>query len=92
MKEQVLGGNMHGFNLIMAGSDDSWMSVKEAAQYLGKSTHWLYQNRERLKLPAVAIGGTYRFEKAALARWISDNQQVKKATKVTERPSLKVTL
>lgn len=83
---------MRSFSLLMAGSSDSWMSVKEAAQYLGKSTHWLYQNRERLKLPAVAIGGTYRFEKTALDRWICDNLQVKKATKATERPTLKVTL
>ena len=36
---------MYTFNLHMAGSD-SWMSVKEAATYLGKSAHWLYQNRE----------------------------------------------
>ena len=58
---------MYTFNLHMAGSD-SWMSVKEAATYLGKSAHWLYQNRERLQIPCSVIGGTLRFEKS---RWMT---------------------
>ena len=83
---------MHSSSLIMAGSSDSWMSVREAAQYLGKSAHWLYQNRERLGIPAVAIGGTYRFEKSQLDRWISDNSRVNQFGRNGNKTFLKVTL
>ena len=83
---------MYSSNLIMAGSSDSWMSVREAAQYLGKSSHWLYQNRERLEIPAVAIGGTYRFEKSQLDRWISGNSRASQVRRTGNKPILKVTL
>jgi excisionase family DNA binding protein len=65
---------MYVFKLQMAGSD-SWLSVKEAATYLGKSPHWLYQNRERLQIPCTAVGGTLRFEKSKLDDWISNHSQ-----------------
>jgi excisionase family DNA binding protein len=67
---------MYTFNLHMAGSD-SWMSVKEAATYLGKSAHWLYQNRERLQIPCSVIGGTLRFEKSRLDDWIENRSQTR---------------
>lgn len=67
---------MYTFNLRMAGSD-SWMNVKEAASYLGKSTHWLYQNRERLEVPCTVIGGTLRFEKSRLDDWIRNRSQTR---------------
>lgn len=65
---------MYTFNLQMAGSD-TWMDVKEAARYLGKSAHWLYQNRERLEVPCTMIGGTLRFEKTQLDEWIRIRSQ-----------------
>ena len=68
---------MYTFNLHMAGSD-SWMSVKEAATYLGKSAHWLYQNRERLQIPCSVIGGTLRFEKSRLDDWIGNRSQTRR--------------
>ena len=67
---------MYTFNLHMAGSD-SWMSVKEAATYLGKSPHWLYQNRERLQIPCTVIGGSLRFEKSQLDDWIRNRSQTR---------------
>ena len=67
---------MYKFNLHMAGSD-SWMSVKEAATYLGKSPHWLYQNRERLQIPCTVIGGSLRFEKTQLDDWIRNRSQTR---------------
>lgn len=66
---------MYIFKLHMAGSD-SWMSVKEAATYLGKSPHWLYQNRERLQIPCTVVGGTLRFEKSKLDEWIFNHSQI----------------
>ena len=82
---------MYTFNLHMAGSD-SWMSVKEAATYLGKSAHWLYQNRERLQIPCTPVGGTLRFEKSQLDDWLSTCGQGKLPKLVSNKPIVKVTL
>lgn len=82
---------MYTFNLHMAGSD-SWMSVKEAATYLGKSPHWLYQNRERLQIPCTAVGGTLRFEKSRLNDWISNRSQIQPSRLTSQQSMTKVSL
>lgn len=82
---------MYTFNLHMAGID-SWMSVKEAATYLGKSPHWLYQNRERLQIPCTAVGGTLRFEKSRIDEWISSRSQIQPRRLVKQQSVTKVSL
>jgi len=82
---------MYTFNLHMAGID-SWMSVKEAATYLGKSPHWLYQNRERLQIPCTAVGGTLRFEKSRMDDWISSRSQIQPGRLVKQQSVTKVSL
>lgn len=82
---------MYTFNLQMAGSD-SWMTVKEASTYLGKSAHWLYQNRERLQIPCTPVGGTLRFEKSQLDEWLSTCGQGKLAKLVSNKPIVRVAL
>ena len=56
---------METFSLMMAGSED-WLTLDEAAAYLAKSSHWLYQNRMKLRIPHSQIGKTYRFKKSQL--------------------------
>jgi excisionase family DNA binding protein len=75
----------------MAGTD-SWMTVKEASTYLGKSAHWLYQNRERLQIPCTPVGGTLRFEKSQLDDWLSTCSQGKLPKLVSNKPIVRVTL
>lgn len=82
---------MYTFNLHMAGSD-SWMSVKEAATYLGKSAHWLYQNRERLQIPCTSVGGTLRFEKSRLDDWISNRSQIQPSRLTRQQSVTRVSL
>lgn len=82
---------MYTFNLHMAGSD-SWMSVKEAATYLGKSAHWLYQNRERLEIPCTVIGGSLRFERAQLDDWIQNRSRSRFTRAVKAQTVTKVSL
>ena len=82
---------MYAFKLLMAGSD-SWMSVKEAATYLGKSPHWLYQNRERLQIPCTPVGGTLRFEKSRLDEWISNRSQIQPSRLTRQQSMTKVSL
>jgi excisionase family DNA binding protein len=82
---------MYTFNLHMAGID-SWMSVKEAATYLGKSPHWLYQNRERLQIPCTVVGGTLRFEKSRMDDWISSHSQIQPSRLARQQSMTKVSL
>jgi excisionase family DNA binding protein len=82
---------MYTFNLHMAGSD-SWMSVKEAATYLGKSAHWLYQNRERLQIPCTSVGGTLRFEKSRLDDWIFSRSQIQPSRLARQQSVTRVSL
>ena len=63
---------MYTFSLMMAGSED-WLDVTEAAAYLRKSKHWVYQNRVRLAIPCRRIGGSIRFNKKELDIWIEDS-------------------
>ena len=49
------------------------LTLKDAASKLHKSVHWLRQNRIRLEIPHVKIGGTYFFDQAELEHWV--NQQ-----------------
>ena len=63
---------METFSLMMAGSED-WLTLDEAAAYLAKSSHWLYQNRMKLRIPHSQIGKTYRFKKSQLDEWIRDS-------------------
>lgn len=45
----------------------------EAATLLGKSTHWLYVNAERLQIPRYRIGGRWVYLEDELNDWF--NQQ-----------------
>jgi len=60
---------MYTFSLLMAGSED-WLDVAEAAAYIGKSKHWVYQNRSRMGIPYRRVGGSIRFNKQELDAWI----------------------
>ena len=64
---------MYTFSLMMAGSED-WLDVAEAAAYIGKSKHWVYQNRSRMGIPSRRIGGSIRFNKKELDMWIDGNK------------------
>jgi excisionase family DNA binding protein len=82
---------MFQMDLMMAGSDD-WMSVDEVAVYLGKSSHWVYQNRVKLQLPFTPVGGTFRFQKSQVDRWLEQKSQTIEKTKVKKQTIQKITL
>jgi len=88
---QLIGGYVYTFKLIMAGSAD-WMSVEEAAEYLRKSTHWLYQNRVKQGIPHVQVGGTYRFHKSQLDEWLRVRTSHAESTSISRRPIRKISL
>ena len=82
---------MYKFNLMMAGSSD-WLSLEEAAEYLGKSAHWLYQNRVRLGIPHTRVGGTYRFQKAQLQEWVEQRSIAVPSSHLAKKTLRKITL
>lgn len=49
------------------------ISTFKAATLLGKSTHWLYVNAERLQIPRYRIGGRWVYLEDELYEWF--NQQ-----------------
>lgn len=50
------------------------LSTKEAAEYLGHSTYWLYAKRKALGIPHYVIGGYVYYLKEELDQWILGQQ------------------
>ena len=82
---------MFQMDLMMAGSDD-WMSVDEVAVYLGKSSHWVYQNRVKLQLPFTSVGGTVRFKKSQVDGWLEQKSLTNQKAKVQKESIQKIIL
>lgn len=64
------------------------LTLKEAAWRLHKSSHWLRQNRIRLQIPHVKIGGTYFFDATELDYWVNQ-QRVGSSASISTNPSLR---
>lgn len=47
------------------------MTVGELASYLRVSPQWIYQNRNRQRLPYVEIGNCLRFDVREIRRWLN---------------------
>jgi excisionase family DNA binding protein len=49
--------------------DQRYLSIREAARYLGMSEPWLYQQASRGMLPACKFGRVWRFDRDRLDQW-----------------------
>ncbi len=49
------------------------LTTSDAAKFIGKSSHWLYVNAERLQIPRYRIGGRWVYLVTELDEWF--NQQ-----------------
>lgn len=49
------------------------MTTSDAANLIGKSSHWLYINAERLQIPRYRIGGRWVYLEDEITDWF--NQQ-----------------
>lgn len=58
-------------------SNDTLMTVANLAEYLQLDEQTIYKKVEVGELPAIKVGGVYRFRKADIDRWL-DTQQTKK--------------
>lgn len=67
------------------------LTLKEAARRLHKSIHWLRQNRIRLGIPHVKIGGTYFFDPTELDYWVSQQRVKSPVLRKSNPTSLQIT-
>ena len=51
----------------------SYLNIKEAAEYLGISSHTLYKLVERNEVPAAKVGGSWRLNRDALDEFLRGN-------------------
>ena len=53
------------------------MTIKEVARYLKMTEKTIYSLAQRGKIPAVKIGGAWRFKKSLIDKWIEKNSKFK---------------
>jgi len=56
--------------LVTPAIHEEMISTKEAARFLGKSTHWLRTQGRRLGVPCYRVGGRYLYLKSELEGWL----------------------
>ena len=55
---------------MSATTDETLLTVVEAAQFLRVSRSWVYQAAQRGELPAFHVGRTVRFTRSTLQAWV----------------------
>lgn len=55
-------------------SNDQIMTVRELAEYLKIAEKTAYRFASEGKVPAFKVGGTWRFRKAEIDRWIKEQE------------------
>ena len=54
---------------------DTWLTVKEVAQYLKLSTDLIYKLAQQGSIPASKVGTAWRFKKEKIDRWMDANEK-----------------
>jgi excisionase family DNA binding protein len=57
---------------------DTWLTVKEVAQYLKLSTDLIYKLAQQGRIPASKVGAAWRFKKEKIDRWMDSNEKRRK--------------
>ena len=57
---------------------DTWLTVKEVAQYLKLSTDLIYKLAQQGRIPASKVGAAWRFKKEKIDRWMDANEKRRK--------------
>jgi excisionase family DNA binding protein len=53
---------------------DTWLTVKEVAQYLKLSPDLIYKLAQRGKIPASKVGTAWRFRKQKIDQWMEAHE------------------
>ena len=51
------------------------VTIKEAAEHIGKTPSWMYDNWRKERIPAYRIGGQLRFRILELDTWIEKQRE-----------------
>ena len=54
---------------------DTWLTVKEVAQYLKLSPDLIYKLAQQGKIPASKVGAAWRFKKEKIDQWMEKNER-----------------
>lgn len=57
----------------MTGSDEEILTLDEVAAYLKAGKRTVYRFAQNGDIPAFKLGGTWRFRRSELERWIDAN-------------------
>ncbi len=57
---------------------DTWLTVKEVAQYLKLSPDLIYKLAQQGKIPASKVGTAWRFKKEKIDQWMENNENRRK--------------
>jgi len=60
---------------------DTWLTVKEVAQYLKLSPDLIYKLAQQGKIPASKVGTAWRFKKQKIDEWMEANENRRRAAK-----------
>lgn len=64
----------------MIGSDGEILTLEEVAAYLKAGKRTVYRFAQNGDIPAFKLGGTWRFRRSELERWIDVNSNQHKTT------------
>lgn len=64
----------------MTGSDEEILTLDEVAAYLKAGKRTVYRFAQNGDIPAFKLGGTWRFRRSELERWIDVNSNQHKTT------------
>jgi excisionase family DNA binding protein len=54
---------------------DTWLTVKEVAQYLKLSPDLIYKLAQQGKIPASKVGTAWRFKREKIDRWMEAKEK-----------------
>ena len=69
-----------------AGMPEEIFTIREVAEFLRVTERTIYRLAADSQLPAFKVGGSWRFQKAALVHWM--NEQSGKCTDPDRRPKI----
>jgi predicted DNA-binding transcriptional regulator AlpA len=74
IREELARSTNGSGQLTRHDEDDGVVNSEKAARYLGVSRSWLYKNSYRLPF-AVKVGGSRRFCKRGMRRWLENQRR-----------------
>ena len=54
---------------------DTILTIREVAEFLRVTEKTIYRMASEKRIPAFKVGGSWRFDKADIEKWIEDNKK-----------------